>query len=895
MKNLVTRLLLLSAVFATLLAFKGDEDPFNAILKKLVDYNAKYPHEKVYLHLDKPYYAVGDDIWFKAYATNSNAKGLSLLSKIIYVELIDDRDSLQRQLKLPLMNGVSWGNIKIADSLAEGNYRIRAYTNYMRNFETDFFYDKTIKIGNSISNKVFTKTAYKFSKENNLNNISATIHFEDKNGMPYREDDISYEIQIDDKTQSKGKAKTDLNGDAKINFTSNQLNKQGKILARLQLPNKSKVLKVIPIVSTSNQIDVQFLPESGILLEDLPQKIAVKAINSTGRGENISGVVLDDNKKVVTTFQTEHLGMGNFITNVQPGKTYTALVKFKDGSEKEFKFPEIQKKGHSIAVDNSNDKILKVKILSSADVINGEELKIVAQRNGSIFHVAKAKINKQLVSTSIDKSKLPSGITQLTLFSGDNQPIAERLVFLNQKNNQLSININPDSVSAKRKGKTVFNFNASDNQKAAVGSFSISVANISKIKPDENNESNILSNLLLTSDLAGYVENPNHYFLNDDEKTNQELDNLMLTQGWSRFVWKNVINDVSPNITYTPEQSTVISGQVKKGGKPVVGGKVMLMAKDSKGFVLDTLTDAQGRFKFQDLLFKDSTKFVLQARTKSNDKNVNIILDKVPDQIITKNKNIADVEVNVNEVVMQYIKANDSYFDEMKRLGLMEKSIKLDEVNIEAKKNAAKNSSNLNGPGNADYVLPASKMKTCVLWDCVWRQLPGVLAKGDSFIILRNQFSSATLGDVPPLIVVDGIYPSTVDGLMPTDVESVELLKTYALTTIYGMQASGGVVVITTKKGVDTKYEAEGIVSLKPKGITVSKIFYAPQYNTPEQTNIDDTRSTIYWNPEVITNDSGSGRFEFYNANEPGDYRMIIEGIDVSGHLARKVYTYTVK
>ncbi|MDN3587398.1 TonB-dependent receptor [Pedobacter aquatilis] len=894
MKNLITRLLLFSAVFVTLLAFKGDDDPFNAILKKLVDYNTKYPHEKVYLHLDKPYYAVGDDIWFKAYATNSNTKGLSSLSKIIYVELIDEKDSLKRQLKLPLMNGVSWGNIKIADSLMEGNYRIRAYTNYMRNFETDYFYDKTIKVGNSISNTVFTKTAYKFSKENNLNNINATIHFEDKNGMPYREDEISYEIQIDDKTQSKGKAKTDLNGDAKINFTSNQFNKQGKILARLQLPNKSKVLKVIPILSTSNQIDVQFLPESGVLLEDLPQKIAVKAINSTGRGENISGVVLDDNKKVVTTFQTAHLGMGNFITNVQPGKTYTALVKFKDGSEKEFKFPEIQK-GHSISVDNTDDKILKVKILSSSDLINGAELKIIAQKNGSIFHVAKARINKQLVSTSIDKSKLPSGITQLTLFSGDNQPIAERLVFLNHKNNQLAIDVNADSVSASRKGKTVFNFNASDNSKAAIGSFSISVANISKIKPDENNESNILSNLLLTSDLAGYVENPNHYFLNDDEKTRQELDNLMLTQGWSRFVWKNVINDVAPKITYAAEQSAVISGIVKKGGKPVVGGKVMLMAKDSKAFVLDTITDAQGRFKFQNLLFKDSTRFVVQARTKSNEKNVNIILDNVPAQIITKNKNLADVEVNVNEVLMTYIKANDSYFDEMRRLGLMDKSIKLNEVTIAGKKNLAPNSSNYNGPGMADFVLGGDKMKNCPTWTCVWRQIPGIIARLDTPRLIRGSFGSTTLKQTPMLYVVDGIYPGSLEGLMPADIESIELLKTIAYTTIYGFDAGGGVLVITTRRGVDTPYIPEGIVNLKPKGITVSKVFYAPQYDKPEPLNIDDTRNTIYWNPEVITNDTGKGRFEFYNANEPGNYRMIIEGIDVSGRLARKVYTYSVK
>ncbi|WP_316830661.1 TonB-dependent receptor [Pedobacter aquatilis] len=898
MKNLITRLLVLSAVFVSILAFKGDDDPFNAILKKLVDYNVKYPHEKIYLHLDKPYYAVGDDIWFKAYATNSNAKGLSLLSKIVYVELIDEKDSLRRQLKLPLMNGVSWGNIKIADTLAEGNYRIRAYTNYMRNFETDFFYDKTIKIGNSISNKVFTKTAYKFSKDNNLNTVVATIHFEDKSGVPYREDDISYEVVFDDKTQSRGRAQTDLNGDAQFKFTSSQVNKPGKILATLNLPNRIKVTKSIPILATSNQVDVQLLPESGILLEDLPQKIAVKAVNSSGKGENISGVVLDDSRNVITTFQTEHLGMGNFITNVQPGKTYTAIVKFKDGSEKEFKFPEIQKKGHSLSVEDINAETLKIKILSSADVVNGEELKVVAQQSGSIFHVAKAKINKQLVTTSIEKNKLPSGITQLTLFSGENQPIAERLVFVKHSNNQITIDIKTDSVSASRKGKTVFAFNASGNDKASIGSFSVSVANISKIKPDENNESNILSSLLLTSDLAGYVESPNYYFLNDDNKTNQELDNLMLTQGWSRFVWKNVINNVFPNITFAPEQSSIISGQVKKGGKPVVGGKVLLMAKDSKAFVLDTITDANGRFKFQNLLFKDSTKFVVQARTKDNDKKVNIILERIANQVITKNKNIADIEVNVNEALMPYIKANDTYFDEMRRLGLMDEGIKLNEVIIAGKKNLTPNSSNYNGAGVADYILPGSKIKDLVTWGSVWRMLPGVeVSRMDTPRLIRGGFGSSTLKNTPMMYVIDGIYPGTLDGLRPADVESIELLKTIALTTIYGMEAGGGVIVITTKKGTDLsyKYEPEGIVNLNPKGITVSKVFYSPQYDKPKELDIDDTRNTVYWNPEIITNDDGSGRFEFYNANEPGNYRMIIEGIDISGHLARKVYTYSVK
>lgn len=895
MKNLITRLVLCSILITTAFAFKIEDDPFTVMLKKLTDYATNNPYEKVYLHLDKPYYAVGDDIWFKAYTTNTTIKGLSLMSKIIYVELINEKDSLTKQLKLPLMNGVGWGNINIADSLSEGNYRIRAYTNYMRNFGPEFFYDKTIKVGNSISNKVFTKTSYRFSKENNLNNVAATIRFVDKNGVPYREEDINYEIQIDNKTQTKGRTKTDLNGDAKILFAGNQFNKQGVILATLQLPNKIKVLKTIPILATSSQVDVQFLPESGALLEDLPQKIAIKAVNSFGKGEDVSGSILDDSGKVITTFETEYLGMGSFITNMQPGKLYHAVVKFKDGSEKEFKFPQAQKKGYTMSVENVSDDHVKVKLFATKDAINGEEVKIVAQQNGIIYHVSKAKLTKQLFTSSIDKNKLPTGIIQFTLFSGDNQPMAERLVFIKNSNKQINIEVKSDSVSRARKSKSVFSFNASTDQKPAIGSFSVSVINVSKVTPDEENESNILSNFLLTSDLKGYIENPNHYFLTNDAKTNRELDCLMLTQGWSRFVWKDVTSDVLPKITYAPEQSSSISGMITKRGKPVVGGKVMLMAKESKGFVLDTITDANGRFKFDNLLFKDSTKFMLQARTKNNDKNVNIILEQFPNQVITKSKNSADVEVNVNDVIMPYIKANDSYFDEMRRLGLLEKSIKLNEVNIAGKKNVVPNSSNYNGPGMADYVLPGDKIKNCVNWDCVWRQLPGVISKKEVPSLIRGGFGSVNLKETPMLYVIDGIYPAVLDGLMPADIESIELLKTVALTTIYGLDASGGVLVITTRKGVSDKYQAEGMLSLNPKGISIAKMFYAPKYDNPDQLDINDTRSTVYWNPEIITDDNGNGKFEFYNANEAGDYRMVIEGIDVSGHLARKVYTYSIK
>ncbi|NTE04872.1 TonB-dependent receptor plug domain-containing protein [Agrobacterium tumefaciens] len=878
-------------------AFRIDDDPFTQLLKKLEEYTNKLPQEKVHLHLDKPYYAIGDDIWFKAYIIDAKSAAPSALSEILYVELINEKDSVKKQLKLPIVGGITWGDFKLTDTLAEGNYRIRAYTNYMRNFGTAFFFDKSIKIGNSWANKVFTETQYNFKKENNADKVTATIHFEDKNGLAYKDSEVSYDVQLDYKSVEKGKTKTSINGDAVITFinSSGLSGKTGKIVATITLANKQKVVKSIPITSTSNDVDVQFLPEGGNLIEDLPQKVAIKAVNAAGHGENVKGTVVDETGSEITAFETTYLGMGNFIFNAQAGKSYTAKIKFADGSSKDVKMPLAQKSGYTIAINNLDTAKVSLKIMSSADLVNGTELKVVAQQAGNVFYVSKAKMDKQVLMATILKKNLPSGIVQFTLFSGTNQPLAERLVFVKNKADLLDVELNTSSVSNSRKGKTTFTLDATNQQKPEISSFSVAVTNASKVTPDEDNETNILTSLLLTSDLAGYVEKPNHYFTNDDINTQKELDNLLLTQGWRRFLWKNVISGAGPSITYGAEKSLAITGAVMKGNKPVAGGKVMLMATKGSTFIIDTVTNAEGKFVFDHLSFEDSTKFVVQARTKTERKFVDINIDVVPGQVVTKSKNSPDVEINVNNSLMKYIKESDNYFNEMTRLGLLERTIKLDEVTVTEKKNPAKNSTNLNGAGRADFIMTSDDLSTCVtLSQCLQGRLPGVIFRGNVPYLMRSQ-------NTPMSIVLDGMRVESefLDNIVPSDVESIELLKSIGNTAIYGSQGGGGVIIITTKRGGGTsnynRY-APGIVSINPKGFSVSRAFYAPLYDdaTTNSTR-KDFRTTIYWNPQVVAQKDGKAKFEFYNADEAGQYRVVIEGIDASGHLARKVYTYEVK
>ena len=904
-KNMKSRfiipILFLLGVVVTL-AYTADDDPFSQLLKRMDEYNKKYAQEKVHLHLDKPYYAIGDDIWFKAYILNASSSEPSDISKALYVELINEKDSIKKQIKIPVSGGVSWGDFKLPDSLNEGNYRIRAYTQWMRNAGPEFFFDKTIKIGNSWANKVFTSTSYAFSKQNTAEKVSTRIKFTDKNNLPYAESDVSYEIRLNSRNLAKGKVVTNAEGEVNFDFLNTQptLYKSGKIIATITLPNKQKTVKEIPIEATSNAVDVQFFPESGNIIEGLPNRIGFKAVNPAGRGEDISGTILDDTGTEVNKFSSSHLGMGNFIINPQPGRIYTAKVSFKDGSQQTLNLPKVQTSGYILSVNNNGADKLNIRILMSPDLMGAKQLKLVAQNNGNVYFVSKPNSEKQLISASIPKKDLPAGIIQFTLFNEANVPICERLAFSNNLDERINTSIEGLKPSYARREKLDISLLSKFADKPVQGSFSIAVTNASVVIPDPENESNIFADILLKSDIPGYVENPNYYFLNSDEKTAQDLDNLMLTQGWRRILWKNVINNAPAIITFQPEKSLAISGVLTSyGGKPLPNSKVSLFSSSGGFFAVDTLTDAQGRFNFDKLIFGDSTKFIVQGRTGKNKKNVDIKLDVVAGQIVTRNKNTGDIEVNVNEALAGYLKQSNNYFDELTKRGLLERSIILNEVNIVEKKNPAKNSNNLNGAGQADFTLTAEMLQNCVtLSQCLQGRVAGLIIEGGVPYLTRNMFSSMS-GKVPMQIILDGMNVGSdfLDNIQPSDVESVEVLKSINYTAIYGSQGGGGVLVITTKRGggYSGSTFAPGIITYAPKGYYLGREFYAPKYDPAVPDNKPDLRTTVYWKPNLITNPEGKSAISYFNTDQAGQYRIVVEGIDMMGHLARAVYTYEVK
>lgn len=875
-----------------------DNDPLKGILSALEKFRNEYPQEKVHIHMDKPYYTVGDSIWFKAYIVNAEQNELSNLSKILYVDLINEKDSVKKSLRLPVVAGLAWGDFVLTDSLSEGNYRIRAYTNWMRNFGEEYYFDKVIKIGNSLSSQITGSVSYSFSKTGNHENVQALISYTDRNGAPVAGKDVSYNIQLDARNVAKGKGTTDAKGNLLINFTNTQpfLLKSGKINTTVKLDNETTVSKVFLVKATSGDVDVQFFPEGGQMVNGIRSKIGFKAVGADGLSREVTGVVSDKDKKNIIEFKSEHAGMGCFALVPETGNSYTATIKFDDGSEKQVKLPAAAASGYVLSVGNMDAENLSVKISSSPDLVNKGEIILVAQSNGTAKFVAKNNFNKATLSAFIPKNRFPSGILQLTLFNTSYQPVAERLVFIRHQD-PFKVSIRTDKPSYREREKVKMDLTVVDSTgKPVVGDFSLAVTNESKIPFDDTEETTIFSNLLLSSDLKGYIEKPNYYFTDVSEDKAKQLDNLMLIQGWRRFTWKNLLSGSFPNVAFKPEKGISISGTVKTlGGKPVAGGKVMLLASKGTGMLLDTVTNAEGRFSFDNLEFNDSTRFVVQARNAKDKKNVEIELDRVPPQLVTKSKNSPDIELNINTSLLPYLKARQNDFAELRRSGLLRRNIMLQEVKIVEKKETIKNSSNLNGAGNADAVITSDKLQSCPSLDLC---LQGLVAG----VIIQNGIAYSTRSlNTPMQIIVDGMYvePDFLSMISPTDVESIEVLRTIGNLAIYGMRGGGGVLIINTKRGEPgsaIRSYAPGITTYSPQGYYIGREFYSPNYDNPKVSKeLPDLRTTVFWSPNILTDTTGKGKCEFFTGGEPGTYKVVAEGLDGKGGIGRQVFRFTVK
>jgi hypothetical protein len=857
-----------------------------SLLTKINAYHDSRPIEKMHLHLDKYSYTAGETIWFKAYTVVGAENLLSNLSNIAYVDLVSPKDEIVANIKIPLASGLGLGDITLADTLIEGTYRLRAYNNWMRNDSSAYFFQQNILVSNGRLDNVQTQSQ--------ISGDNYVVLLRDLQGTPLTEKAVRYAISKDGKVLKRGRLNSGADGRLEIplkdEYTQAKLSIQFENQAQVPV---EKIFKIPAVGARPNS--VQFFPEGGHLLAGTLNKVAIKTLQPNGLGIAAKTYILTSGGDTAAIIKTNKLGMGASHLFIDAKESFTTATYFEDGTSVQTSLPPIETSGYNIQVNNGNVNRLFAQVNMSSDKQNGEDIYLVVHHLGRTYYVSKQAASKAELTFSVPKEELPSGVLTISVLNHDLVPLMERPVFIFQTARELPLAVAlgaPSTGTRKHVTVSLESGNPSDSVRNAV--LSASVINASKIRDSIQLMPNILTSLLLSADLNGYIENPGYYF--DGDFKSNEVDHLLLTHGWRKIDLASALTPGEP--AFLPEKSISIRGQARKLGRkaPAAGAKMTLIS--SKNFMdfIDTVANDEGYFEFDQLFFPDSVKFLITAKDDKGKNNIDIIVPKAEETPVGPNRNAPDEKNDINAKFLDDILQSKQFFAGLEAQGLMEKTIAIQEVVVTArssKKKASENSANLNGPGNADQVLTAEDLETCpTLEMCLNGRLLGVM--------FRNGRPYTTRGGGEMQVVLDGMYieGDQLSMINPVDIQSIEVLRNVGYTAIYGSYGGNGLIIITSKTGRDAiqSYTPKGIVTVQPKGFNLNRTFYKPVYEINSENQLQrDLRTTIHWEPNIVTNSEGKATFDFYTSDEKGTYLIILEGLDLQGRLIRKTVPLEVR
>lgn len=791
------------------------------MIEQIVESQGAY--EKVYVHTDRDYFTGGGDVFFKVYLTNASLLQQKAKSKVVYVDLIDVDKNVIQSKTIAIQNGQGIGDFQITSKYKSGNYILRAYTAYMKNFDAAFFFRKTIYI-RSVSN-----------------------------------------------------------------LSSNETN-------------------------TDKKAVVQFFPEGGDLVNGIPSKIGIKATAENGFGTQIKGNILDANQQVVHSISTNENGFGQFLLAPTQGQTYTFEGTYNGQTIKTI-LPKVLKEGVVLSLDNSDDEMISAQINTNipTNITNGY---LIGQAMGKVFFKEKLK-NADTNGFELDGYDIPYGILHFTLFDNLGRPRAERLIFNHVGIDNFNVDVSADKAVYEKRTKVQLKLDVYDDDGEILESdLSLSVRSNYLERATANND-NIQSYFLLSSDIKGVIENPRTYFRDNEKTTRADLDLLLLTQGWRRFVWQDVLKTPTEKLLYEPEQGLSVSGAITKKGdvsKPVkaVGFLSELSANLS---MIDFETNLDGKFAIDGLQAATGTEMVLQAA----------ILDKKQQKIKKGSytlKGSRDIDIviaermppPVNNKVTTFFNLANQQKENLTSLSNLENisykndlayedgdfSIEIDSVEVTATKiekviEYYEDGMLYSRPDTRlkfDEKVVDPNMHNDVLSILVGKA-PGVsFDSGTGSIIVRGKKSglSGITQRQSARFMVNGAFVS--DGyamsINPSNIAFIDVLRSFSQLTIYGEAGSNGLIMIYLKPPNEQKNaqrkEISGVANFTFKGYDKARTFYSPVYTELNRvTSKADNRVTLHWTPTVQFNEQGEAYVEFFTSDRVGAYDIIIEGLSKDG------------
>ncbi|MDU1889458.1 MAG: hypothetical protein E6767_02105 [Dysgonomonas sp.] len=842
-----------------------------------------FPQEKVYVQNDKPYYIGGENVWFRVHLVDAQSHMPNSLSRYVYCELINPMNELIKRIKIRPVKGAHYGYFPIPEDLPEGDYQLRFYTRLMSFSDKDYFFKKKISIGNPLSVLYRTEANFTYDEKNK---VSAELHFSDmKSGEAIKPENVRVGIE----QLKKNKTSLSPDGALRLNLRTKDLNKYKSLY--VEYTYKDQIHRqYLSIPLSQDNYDVSFFPEGGHLLADTDMRIAFKALNENGLGESVQGFVVNQIGDTITGFTSNDLGMGIFGFNAKSGDEYSVVCKNKGGVEKRFSLPLAVNKGVGLQTGMTKNG-LSIKVQNTPNISNLEGMNIIVQSRGVPIYAD--KWNSKIGLITISKDLLPSGVIQILLTDQDRLPLSERLVFNFNPKDIANVVFLPDKPQYKKREKVKLDIDLSDNEgKPLEGNFSISVTDDRDVKTDST--VNILSTLLLTSELKGHIENPTYYLIKDNNMVSPEIDFLMMTQGWSRYNVNSIVRGKPERNEGYVEIGPYMSGKVKGGFFYNKGQSEcnVTLTSFSPLMASSTQTDESGKFEFLDCEAPDSTTFFIRAYTKKGKSSIELEMDK-------------DTFPTINYVLPGHYKDNrmgfDSFLEKAEQKFVAENGIRmiyLKEV-VVTKNRQVKGKSSM-----SNYFNEVTSLEEIKEFAKEYEKLGDIFLDGKIKNVTVMSETEYLVNTDSAYIYLDAIMVKPEEmwrfnNLSPHDIEEIEITKspvqiTFDVedTTNFGKFVQGEMLIVTTKSGTglrQVKSHTNG-ESFRPLGYQITKHFYSPSYETKGQLDRvnADLRTTIYWNPDVQVSKKGKAKVEFYTADAPTEYSVVIEGVTKDGKLIYK-------
>lgn len=855
---------------------------FSRYFRYAQNFADSYPREKVSLHLDNASYYLGDTIWFKAYVVTAEQNLPTTISKPLYVELLDQLGNVVERQIIQLTDGEGTGQIILNNTFFTGYYEMRAYTKWMLAFDNPSCFSRVLP--------VYRK---RLSDEETPRSIA------------------TYRMDASMKQRPKDKEKK---------FT------------------------------------VRFFPEGGQLVKGISSIVAFEATSRDKGAADVEGTVVLPSGEELAHIRSLHDGMGYFEYKPEE-KAGVAKIDY-EGSTYQFDLPEALPQGYVLRIDNRRE-MLDITVARSSQAMK-DTLAVFVSSQGRPYKCMTLDFEDELnCQFRISTKELPPGVQQISLVNLKGETLCERFCYVMPRSSML-LACKTDHALYRPFEPVTCRIKVRDHLNRPVqANLSVSIRNGVESDFREYDHS-IYTDLLLVSDLKGYIHQPGFYFENQSAERFKMLDVLLLVRGWRKYDLSRLIGKRPFLPRYLPETSLTLYGQVESYfGKALRNvGVSILVRRDSVSIAGMTKTDSLGYFSAPVDGFSGSMDALIQTRNEGKKWNkqavVKLFRNFEPSlrkldyyELNPEWKETGDLKQLLDTLDIAY---KDSVFgpdhhllDEVvvnaKRLNLLLKQTERFEKEILGYYNITQVVDKMRDKGEAVYNLPMllkelnpnfrlsdslslhynnsrvlfivnggvlSYGKTDYVLDKDVDAIKSIMlyydqAGGESVFVMNKQSNRVTKftannfwsgrwqdGDLSDLSLQDAIGADSGPDALWGEKDRKTMKK--------GPLQKSSVVVcsITTIDDWDPNktYKARrGIRHTYIQGYNEPLEFYSPAYPNGAPLYTEDSRRTLYWNPNVKTNEKGEAVIRCYNSDNSAPLIINVETLYKGSPSSLNIYS----